>query len=83
MMCNGGAQNSDPAVNGADAGKRYFAVYSQINNGLAFSLCTLDWGSKMDALGLEAFVSRVQYPLSRGADAGSVRVKVNGQWEYA
>ncbi|MCG3174368.1 MAG: hypothetical protein GMKNLPBB_02602 [Myxococcota bacterium] len=75
----------------AVAGRRYYEAYTQIGNGLALSICSAAWGKKMNALALDAFVSRVQFGLTRPADANSAKVKVNGRevprdpkngWDY-
>ena len=61
----------------ASAGSRYYEVYDQINAGLAISICDGNWGSALQALGIDTFVSRVQFPLSRQADPSTLQVLVN------
>jgi hypothetical protein len=66
------------ACDTADAGVRYVDLFKKIGNGLALSICTSDWGKAMQSLGLDTFVSVVEYYLSRQADPSTIVVKVNG-----
>jgi len=59
-------------------GVRYIDMFKKVGNGLAFTICSADWGTNMQKLGLDAFVAIIEYYLSRQADPATIKVTVNG-----
>ena len=59
-------------------GVRYLDMFKKIGNGLAFTVCSADWGANLQKLGLDAFATNINYYLSRQADPTTIEVTVNG-----
>ena len=77
--CSGGGGD-------ASAGNRYYDV-SQATGGKFHSICSSDWGKKLEDIGNVAFGLQVQFFLSRPAVPDSVTVKIDGAlcgqgWAY-
>jgi hypothetical protein len=62
----------------AEDGSRLFDFWQQVGNGLALSICDSNWGQTLNKLALDSFFAQVSFPLSRPADAGTIKVTLNG-----
>ncbi|MBN2360328.1 MAG: hypothetical protein JXR83_12820, partial [Deltaproteobacteria bacterium] len=64
--------------NDADAGDRYLDVVLGLN-GVFESICTPDWATTMEQIGLGTFAALTRFDLTRLPDASTVVVTVDGQ----
>jgi hypothetical protein len=67
----------DPQNPTAGSGSRYIDVANR-TGGIFESICTANWAQSLQNLGIDAFASIREFPLSRPADAGTLTVTVDG-----